>query len=100
MAYQLQYFDEVEVDIRDAIFWHTQQKEGLGIKFVTAIEKAIECITDAPKAYSVRYKKVRIAHPKTFPYNIHFYIDEPNKTVVITAIIHSKRNPKIATKRK
>jgi plasmid stabilization system protein ParE len=99
MAYTLQYFDEVETDVHEAKTWYKEQKEGLEIEFATTIEKTIAHIVEAPKIYLVRYKKVRIAHPKRFPYNIHFYIDEPNNTVVITAIVHSKRHPKIAKKR-
>jgi hypothetical protein len=52
-----------------------------------------------PSAYSPRYKNVRIAHPKTFPYNIHFYIDEANEIVVFTAIVYNGRDPKIAMSR-
>lgn len=99
MAYTLQYFDEVETDVHKAKTWYKEQKEGLEIEFADAIEKAIERIVDMPQVFSIRYKKVRIAHPKRFPYNIHFYIDEPNTAVVITAIVHSKRHPKIAKKR-
>jgi plasmid stabilization system protein ParE len=99
MPYILQYFDEVEADVHEAKAWYKEQKEGLEITFAAAIEKAIEHVLETPKAYSVRYKKVRIAHPKVFPYNIHFYINERNTTIVITAIVHSKRHPKIAKKR-
>lgn len=52
-----------------------------------------------PTAYSPRYKNVRIAHPIIFPYNIYFYIDKDNKTVVFTAIVHNKRNLSIVKKR-
>jgi plasmid stabilization system protein ParE len=99
MAYILQYFDEVETDVQDAKTWYKEQKEGLEVEFATATEKAIENIVTTPQIFPVRYKNVRIAHPKRFPYNIHFYIDEPNATVVITAIVHSKRHPKVAKKR-
>lgn len=99
MVYFLKYLDEVATDVHEAKTWYKDQKEGLEIEFANAIEKAIEYIVEAPKTYSVRYRKVRIAHPKRFPYNIHFYIDEPNNTVVVTAIVHSKRHPKIAKKR-
>lgn len=99
MAYILQYFDKVETDVHEAKTWYKEQKEGLEINFAAAIEKAIEYIVEAPKTYAVQCKKIRMAHPKRFPYNIHFYIDEPNTTVVITAIVHSKRHPKVAKKR-
>ena len=99
MGYQLQYLDEVETDVHEAKVWYKEQKEGLEIEFATAIENVIECIVEAPKMYAVQYKKIRIAHPKRFPYNIHFYIDELRNTVVVTAIVHGKRHSKIAKKR-
>jgi hypothetical protein len=48
-------------------------------------------ILKMPSAYSIRYKNVRIAHPKVFPYNIHFYIDEETQIVVFTGIIFNKK---------
>jgi mRNA-degrading endonuclease RelE of RelBE toxin-antitoxin system len=97
--YNSQYFDEVFTDIQEAKIWYKEQKEGLEVEFAFTIEKAIEQILKMPSAYSTRYKNVRIAHPKIFPYNIHFYIDETTKTVVFTAVIHNKRNPKLAISR-
>ena len=44
-----------------------------------------------PVSYAIRYKSIRIAYPKVFPYNIHFYIDEIDNIIVITAIVHNKR---------
>jgi hypothetical protein len=99
MAFSLQYFDEVEADVLEAKIWYKEQKAGLELEFSAEIEKAIEKIVKTPKSYSVRYKKIRIAHPKKFPFNIHFYIDELNNTVVITGIIQSKRHPNMAKKR-
>lgn len=99
MAYQLLYLEEVETDIKEAKLWYKEHSLGLENEFANAIENALYRIIDSPKAYAIRYKKIRIAHPKKFPYKIHFYIDEPNSIVVITAIVHSKRHAKIARKR-
>ncbi|MCC5929970.1 MAG: hypothetical protein JJU28_12045 [Cyclobacteriaceae bacterium] len=56
-------------------------------------------ILKMPEAFAVRYKNIRIAYPKRFPYSIHFYLDDHQATVVITAIIHNKRQLKTARKR-
>ncbi|MDR1780788.1 MAG: hypothetical protein LBR50_08685 [Tannerella sp.] len=45
-----------------------------------------------PAAYAVRYKNVRIAHTKTFPFNIHFYIDEEKRQIILIGAVHQKRN--------
>lgn len=97
--YNSQYFDQVFIDVQEAKIWYKEQKVGLEVEFAFAIETAIQKILKMPTSYSPRYKNVRIAHPKTFPYNIHFYIDEVNETVVFTAIVHNKREPKIAMNR-
>jgi hypothetical protein len=97
--YNSKYFDQVFTDVQEAKIWYKEQKEGLEVEFSMAIETAIQKILKMPTSYSPRYKNIRIAHPKTFPYNIHFYIDEVNETVVFTAIVHNKRHPKLAMNR-
>jgi mRNA-degrading endonuclease RelE of RelBE toxin-antitoxin system len=97
--YNSQYFDQVFIDVQEAKIWYKEQKEGLEVEFAVAIETAIQKVLKMPTSYSPRYKNVRIAHPKKFPYNIHFYIDEVNETVVFTAIVHNKRHSKFAMNR-
>jgi hypothetical protein len=81
------------------VVWYNKQKDGLEVEFAMCIEKAIEQIIKMPTAYSIRYKNIRIAHPKVFPYNIHFYIDDSIEVIVITAIVHIKRHPDFAKQR-
>jgi hypothetical protein len=50
-----------------------------------------------PESYAIRYKNIRIAHPRKFPYNIHFYVAD--NTIVITAILFEGRDPSINPKR-
>lgn len=99
MAYQLKYLDAVGSDVQDAKVWYKEKRDGLEIEFALAIEMAIQKIAKMPTAYSIRYKNVRIAHAKVFPYNIHFYVDEVIELIVITAIVHNKRHADIARKR-
>lgn len=97
--YNAVYLDEVLTDVQEAKIWYKTQKEGLEIEFADRIEQAIKTILSMPLAYATRYKNVRIAHPRVFPYNIHFHVNEPAKTVVFTAIVHNKRHPKRPSKR-
>lgn len=80
--FKSQYFDQIFTDIQEAKIWYKAQKNGLEIEFALAIETAILKVLKMPTSYNPRFKKVRIAHPKTFPYNIHFYIDQDNETIV------------------
>jgi mRNA-degrading endonuclease RelE of RelBE toxin-antitoxin system len=90
--YKAFFLTEVQNDIFWAKQWYSEQQKNLDTKFVIAIKETLESIIKMPSAYAVRYRNVRIAHTKTFPYNIHFYIDEPKTQVVIIGIIHNKRN--------
>ena len=86
------YLDEVESDIAVAKQWYAEQQEGLDLRFSAAVKETVSNILEMPSAYAVRYRNIRIAHTKVFPYNVHFYIDEIEAQVVIIGIVHSKRN--------
>jgi mRNA-degrading endonuclease RelE of RelBE toxin-antitoxin system len=90
--YKVLYLDEVENDITVAKQWYAEQQKDLDIRFTVAVKKTLSNILRMPSAYAVRYRNVRIAHTKVFPYNVHFYIDEAKAQVVIIGIVHNKRN--------
>jgi mRNA-degrading endonuclease RelE of RelBE toxin-antitoxin system len=90
--YNVFYLDEVENDIAVAKKWYAEQQKDLDVRFTTSVKETLSDILKMPFVYAVRYRNVRIAHTKIFPYNIHFYIDETQTQVVIIGIIHNKRN--------
>ena len=92
MIYRAFYLDEVENDIAVAKQWYAEQQEGLDVRFSAAVKEALSSILKMPSAYAIRYRNVRIAHIRIFPYNVHFYIDEIKAHVVIIGIIHNKKN--------
>jgi hypothetical protein len=99
MAYKVLYFDEVKQDIKDAKDWYRSQLRGLEKRFAEDIKTAILRLRERPDVHAIRYKNIRIAHPDVFPYSIHFYIEENSNTVVITAIIHNRRDPLFSQQR-
>ncbi len=99
MPYSLSYFDDALQDVKDAKIWYKEQQSGLDIQFAYSIKSTILFVKRNPFAFAVRYRNIRVAFPKKFPYGIHFYIDENNEQIVIVAIIHNKRNPNLTIKR-
>jgi len=89
--YQVLYLDEVENDMTIAKQWYAEKQNGLDIRFDAAIKEVLSIIIKMPSTYAVRYKNVRIANTKKFPYNIHFYLDETLEQVVIIGIVHNRR---------
>jgi hypothetical protein len=51
MAYSIFYFDEVEIDIKEARSWYKATDEKLDNRFVQAIENTIIKLQEWPKAY-------------------------------------------------
>ena len=81
------YLDDVESDISVAKQWYAEQQEGLDVRFAAAVKETISTILEMPSSYAVRYKNIRIAHTKVFPYNVHFYIDDTKAQIVMVLFI-------------
>ena len=99
MPYSIVYFDDARLDVREAKTWYKEKRDGLEKHFAEAIKTAILKLQQNPLGYAIKYKNIRIAHPTTFPYGIHFYINDATQQIVVVAVIHNKRHPDTATKR-
>lgn len=86
-------------DIRDAARWYNKQNQGLGKRFTVEVRDSVRHIKQNPSACNVRHNEVRTAVLRAFPFMIHYTIDEVNKTVIITAVLHTSRDPKEWKKR-
>ena len=86
-------------DINDAAIWYNAKRKGLGRKFIKALRKKVRFIQQNPKAANVRYDNIRTSTLDAFPFMIHYFVDDNNKEVVISAVLHTSRNPDIWTKR-
>lgn len=86
-------------DIRDAALWYEEKQTGLGKRFTQQVREKSSFIKENPKACNVRYDNVRTAVLNVFPFMLHYVIDENNKTVVISAVLHTSRNPDLWKKR-
>lgn len=95
MNYRLVYYDEARQDIKEARIWYRKIEQPLANRFSQAIKKTLLSLQRSPATHAVRYKNIRIANTDTFPYAIHYYIDDTEKYVVIVSIIHTSRNPDI-----
>ncbi len=79
-------------DIREAANWYNEQSPGLGKRFTAAVRKTIRFIRKNPTAVAVRYDDTRTALLDTFPYMVHFTIDEQKKLIIISAVLSTHRD--------
>ena len=92
--FELDYFDEVENDIEIAKLWYYEQNPDTDLekRFAEAIKEAIDKLQKNPFIYHPIFENVKIAHPKFFPYGVHFIINEHRKEIIIVAILHNKED--------
>ena len=82
-------------DIREAAKWYNKKSQGLGKRFTAEIREKVRFIRQNPTASNIRYDNVRTAVLNIFPYMVHFTIDEPSKTIVFSAVLHTSRDPEL-----
>lgn len=84
---------DAERDFDDAIAWYEREQPGLGLEFKSVIDSYLSEIASHPQRFRVIREKVRRSVVRRFPYGIYFLPEEHR--VVIVAIFHAKRNPRV-----
>ena len=89
MNYSIKFEKGALENFRDAIGYYENISKNLADKFHKEFWNTIDCIKREPLLYQFRYKAIRIAHLKTFPFGIHFIIDKD--VIFIFKILHHKQ---------
>jgi plasmid stabilization system protein ParE len=82
-----------EHDLEEAEDWYDEQQPGLGTEFRSAISDLFERVTDHPNIYPRVHGEVHRAVLRRFPYLVYFLIEESH--VVILAVLHGRRDPRV-----
>jgi plasmid stabilization system protein ParE len=88
---------DAEHEFRAAMDNYEKQRIGLGSRFRTAVESAIERIRHAPEMYAEDDLGARACTVKRFPYTV-YYLDLDER-IWIVAIAHQHRKPGYWTQR-
>ena len=64
----------------------------MGERFLAEIRNASNVLKLNPH-FQVRYDAVRCLKVKSFPYSIHYLINEETSIVIIQAVIHTASDP-------
>lgn len=97
LNYQIIITPEAEKDLDEAFEWYEDNSPGLGIDFLNCVDESLKIIGDTPDIYQKVYKNIRRALTHRFPYGIFYIIEEG--MIIVLAIFHAKRDPKIWKKR-
>ena len=84
---------EAQTEFDEAFDWYEQQQAGLGVDFLSCVAEVLERINSMPESCAVVFQDVRRAIVKKFPYSVLYQIEVDQ--IVVLAVFHSKRDPKI-----
>ena len=82
-----------QADLDDAATWYEGQQSGLGSRFLDAVDHVFNRVRETPLQFPSVSIGVRRALLPTFPYAVYFR--ETEQAVVILAVLHLRRDPRI-----
>lgn len=97
MIFTIKILTEASLDIKDITNWYKDISQPLAARFVSQLYDGFAKISSNPDGWFNITKKVRRFRISDFPYIILFFKEE--SSIVIFAVIHEKRNPKLWKRR-
>jgi len=88
---ELIILQEADSEIHEAYHWYENKLNGLGDKFLNALDICFNSIDRNPTSFKIIYKKQRQAIVKTFPFVILYEFDE--RKIIIYAIFNTNKDP-------
>jgi addiction module RelE/StbE family toxin len=100
MTYTIQFSPEASDDLTDILgYYKAQASPDLQKRFITSLSNSLKTVQTHPKSFAIRFKNIRCGVVKTFPYNIYYWVDDPQQTINLVAILHQSRHAKNWKKR-
>jgi plasmid stabilization system protein ParE len=93
MSFSIVFRVEAQSEFDQAFDWYERQQSGLGSDFLNDVSDALERVVRFPESSAQIFEDVRRTVVRRFPYSILYRVEETQ--IVVIAIFHTKRNPKI-----
>ncbi len=98
MKYQILVRAEAEADIEESFDWYEDEVLGLGHEFLQALRLTLSLVSTNPLLFPVIHRQIRRAIVRRFPHAFFFLVRD--ETVIVTACVHHKRDPKVWKRRR
>lgn len=83
--------DEARDEFIESAGWYEQQRTGLGLQFIDAVEKTIDTVAENPRLFQKIYRDVRRARVSRFPYGVFYQIERDR--IRVLSVSHLSRDP-------
>ena len=84
-------------EFESAALWYEERQPGLGLQFISEIDRAVMQAAEAPDRYPIKHADIRCVWARRFPYSV-FFRPETGRIVVL-AVFHARRNPLVWQRR-
>ena len=82
-----------QAELDAAALWYEERLPGLGSQFLTEIDRIVHLVAEHPEHFPIKHREIRCALAFRFPYSIFFRVE--THRIVVLAVFHAKRDPKI-----
>ncbi|MGC3966576.1 MAG: type II toxin-antitoxin system RelE/ParE family toxin [Pirellulales bacterium] len=93
MARQLRFHETARDDVARAYVWYEERSGGLGLRFLAAVDDAVEILIRRPDAWPLAFDDVRRVLLDHFPYGV-FYELTPDEVIVLGVLHHAQDQTK------
>ena len=93
MTIEIRLRPEAEQDLAEAAAWYEEQRQGLGQEFLDEVLTMFASVAETPWMYPNVHRNTRRAVIHRFPFGIYFRIE--NTAIVVVAVMHGSRNPRL-----
>lgn len=76
-----------------AALWYEERRPGLGMQFVSEIDRAIGLAARNPERFPIKHGDIRCVQARRFPYSAFFRAE--SSQIVVLAVFHARRDPAI-----
>lgn len=83
--------------MQEAYEWYEQRETGLGVEFLRCVDSCVQLIRRHPEIFPELQGDVRQGIVRRFPYSVVYLI--AGGDVIVTAVFHAARDPKIWKRR-
>lgn len=94
MNYSVVLSQRALTELLESWEWYEDRQDGLGNRFRQEIEKYLVHISSNPFVGTKRRRAYFEIVVKRFPYIIIYRLDRRSKTIFVSTIFHTSRNPK------
>jgi toxin ParE1/3/4 len=85
------FLPEAEQEMLEAARYYESQASGLGVKYLSEIEHAVESIAEFPMTWPKVEGELRRRLVRRFPFGILYRIE--SEEIIIVAVAHLRRKP-------